>query len=433
MLHRRWFFVLVGLIAWTLSQVRAAEPTTVPATQPVVAANADFAKLFSGETFRGQCAVQSIKLTGLFGAVEISVDNVATLNALNSRGDIKLKTRDNDVLVGRAQARTIPLVTATGQTVDVPVNQLAEFRPGARARAAVAPPATAASTQPATAPAPVLHMLVTTTAGDAVTCDRPASDFSVRTRYGLISLHPDQIADVQFQSSATAGSTGAGAAVWGVPIIHLMDDSVLAGLFPNQTMELNPTSLGSGPASILVGNLASLKLADAAKPDSAQVKLAGGDVLNGALASAMTIQTEIGDATIPAAEVAQITPAEDSPGDFLVKRGDGTVARGLPANGTADVALACGITLKVPTASILSYIQPRPQLPQAVLDTIGRLAKDLESPDAATRDAAEARLTAIGPTIAANLREIRHSLKPDAQARIDQVLKNYATGSTGSN
>jgi hypothetical protein len=98
--------------------------------------------------------------------------------------------------------------------------------------------------------------------------------------------------------------------------------------------------------------------------------------------------------------------------------------------------LKSGLTIDVPLALLDQYSNSSPSpsdaMVQKVKDTVTKLAAD----DFKDRDAAQEALTAMGPVIAGELQDLRPSQPPEAQQRIDAILRLFSTekkpGATGA-
>ncbi len=85
--------------------------------------------------------------------------------------------------------------------------------------------------------------------------------------------------------------------------------------------------------------------------------------------------------------------------------------------------LASGATVQVPLALVGEYNQPLPHPSAAVVEKIKGLVAELVADDWKVRDHAESSLVAIGPGVISVLKDLRDSQPPEAQQRIDSVLK----------
>jgi hypothetical protein len=86
-------------------------------------------------------------------------------------------------------------------------------------------------------------------------------------------------------------------------------------------------------------------------------------------------------------------------------------------------ALASGITIKVPVMLIEQYTQPLPQPSSAMIDQIKKLAAQLGADDWKAREQSESQLAGMGVSVIATLKEMRPSVGPEAQQRIDSIIR----------
>ena len=85
--------------------------------------------------------------------------------------------------------------------------------------------------------------------------------------------------------------------------------------------------------------------------------------------------------------------------------------------------LSCGVDVRVPVDLIDSYSNPSPSVPTMMRDQVATLVKQLDADDWQARDAAEKQLVKLGPAVGGVLRAAREKQPPEAQQRIDAVLR----------
>jgi len=102
---------------------------------------------------------------------------------------------------------------------------------------------------------------------------------------------------------------------------------------------------------------------------------------------------------------------------------DDTTVSGQLQEQELSVALKSGVAMKVPVALVEEYNQPRPQASGVVVESIKGLVGELNSDDWKQRDAAQEKLIAMGPVVISTIKQIRAAQPPEAQQRIDLVLK----------
>ena len=110
-------------------------------------------------------------------------------------------------------------------------------------------------------------------------------------------------------------------------------------------------------------------------------------------------------------------------GDVQVVLWDDTTVSGQLQEQELSVLLKSGVAMKVPVALVEEYNQPRPQASGAVVESIKGLVGELNSDDWKQRDAAQEKLITMGPVVISTIKQIRAAQPPEAQQRIDLVLK----------
>jgi hypothetical protein len=79
--------------------------------------------------------------------------------------------------------------------------------------------------------------------------------------------------------------------------------------------------------------------------------------------------------------------------------------------------------MRVPLALLEEYTQPQPTPSKEMQEKIGGLIKELGAEDWKARDRAQAGLVNIGPAAIRPLKQLRDGQPPEAQQRIDSILK----------
>src|SRR5262249_26148121 len=109
--------------------------------------------------------------------------------------------------------------------------------------------------------------------------------------------------------------------------------------------------------------------------------------------------------------------------DVQIELWDQTRMSGQLEQQELTVALASGVSLKVPVPLVQQYEQPRPQPSAAMIERIRTVVADLGADDWKQRERAESQLVAMGPAVIGVLKEMRPSVGPEAQQRIDSIVK----------
>ncbi len=82
--------------------------------------------------------------------------------------------------------------------------------------------------------------------------------------------------------------------------------------------------------------------------------------------------------------------------------------------------------MQIPIGLVETYSNPSATVPPMILERIKQMVTDLNADDWKQRDTAEHQLVKIGPGVIATLKQMRDSQPPEAQQRIDSVLKQLA-------
>jgi hypothetical protein len=258
----------------------------------------------------------------------------------------------------------------------------------------------------------------------------PAGPIEVVTRYGKLSLKPETVAGIVFQSEEH-----------GVHEIVLTDGSRFAGLVPADTFEMtledanvgpttqpSPASSANGAQTVKFPASAIARLQLAAKvddpdDDTPTLSLANEDLMVGSLSGELKVETVFDTITVNAAELKALTHPADNPLDVQLELWDGSTLSGHLQQPDVQCQLSSGVSVRVPVALVKEYRQPQPQPSGQMVERIKATVADLGAEDWRVRDRAEALLTQMGPSAAGVLKDLRDRQSPEAQARIDSILK----------
>ena len=89
-----------------------------------------------------------------------------------------------------------------------------------------------------------------------------------------------------------------------------------------------------------------------------------------------------------------------------------------------------GTLVKVPVGLIDLYSCPAPQPTASLMKRIQQLVADLNADDWKQRERAEAELLSIGDPVIGTLKQLRAAQPPEAQQRIDSILKQLSKPGT---
>jgi hypothetical protein len=183
---------------------------------------------------------------------------------------------------------------------------------------------------------------------------------------------------------------------------------------------------GAGPEQMVrfpVGDMVRLQLSAKtpdSDPDAPSLTLSNQDVLYGSLEGTLSLQTAFDAITLDGGQIRHIG---HNGSELQVTLWDGSIISGQIVQPTVACRLLCGVELNVPLPLLGEYGQPYP-LPSAdMVKQIEAAANDLNADDWRQRDRAEATLKSMGPAVIGVLRQVRRKEPPEAQQRIDGIIK----------
>jgi hypothetical protein len=372
----------------------------------------DVVELRSGDQLKGTLKEKSFKLDTFYGPVELPVDKIIGLiNAGQFRPRQLLVTKDGEIFGGKLDREKLVLELSSGQVTEIPISAIS--RMGYRKRSG--------EPEEWTFEKPVVLMRT----GDRIGVQMPTRDIDVATRYGPLKLKPDSVASIDFQTEENS-----------VHQISLKDGSKFAGLVNGDVFEMR---LGAdGPEQVVKFPAASIRRlqltnkTDDTDDDQSTLNLANEDQLVGNLTGTLKLDTAFSTLTINAGEIKKLVHTAGAPSDVQVVLWDETTVSGQLQEQELAIALKSGVAMKVPVALVEEYNQPRPQASGAVVESIKSLVGELNSEDWKQRDAAQEKLIAMGPVVISTIKQIRPAQPPEAQQRIDLVLKQLEKDSKGN-
>jgi hypothetical protein len=307
--------------------VAIASPSFVRADD----ATSDALELSSGLIIHGKWTDGSVKINSRLSQIEVPLADVRSLICERPpRVSQVLATDSGDLLVGRVAGDSIHFTGNDGKAIELPLIHIRKIT-----RAATSPP----TTMPAGA------VVVEGMDGDQIAVDA-LGPIEFRTRWGVISFTPEQIAQVVLHADEQSAHK-----------ILLADGSSLSGFVTNDSLELHPQHLAIKTIKVLAGELTKIDFTAAPgfSADGPKIDMLGGDVLRGTLAGKLTLQTELGASPIPADDIVSIAPVADSGGDLMVTLGDGHTVTGTPGDAPVQCKLGCGATVSIPVEMIVGY------------------------------------------------------------------------------
>jgi hypothetical protein len=362
----------------------------------------DVIELRGGDTLNGTLGEKSYKLATFYGPVELPAERVVGLiNVGQVRPRQLVVTSEGEIFGGKLSKDSIDLQLSSGQTTQVPLSQVS--RVGYRKRSGE--PEEWALDKP----------MVVLRTGDRMVITLPAQNIDVLTRYGPLHLDPKAIAAVAFQTDEH-----------GVHEIYMTDGSHFAGLASADQFALTLAASGQ-KITIPASAMARLQLSAPDEPDNddnaGRMSLANEDELVGTITGQLKLDTAFDTITVNGPEIRGLAHAKEAGLDVQITLWDGSKLSGQLQEPAVNCALSSGIVVKVPVPLIDSYTQPQPQPSAGMAERIKQTVALLSAEDWKTRDKAEADLVTMGQAVVAVLKQMRPSQPPEAQQRIDSVLK----------
>jgi hypothetical protein len=365
----------------------------------------DIVELRGGDQVKGTVKETTLSLDTFYGTVDLPTDRVVgIINVGQYRPRQLVVLSDGQVFGGRLKKDSIAVELSSGQVTQIPVSQI--NRVGYRKRAG--------EPEEWTFDRPMVLMR----SGDRVAVQPVTRPVEVTTRYGVLDLPPQALAAVVFQSEDNA-----------VHQIMLTDGSKFAGLVSLDEFEMQLAGTGSGGEQTVkfpTSGMLRLQLTNkVSEPDddSPILSLMNDDALVGSLTGQLKLDTQFDTITVDATQIRHITRSKDAGLDVQVTLWDGTAISGQLQEQDVSCQLACGLAVKVPVSLLQEYNQPTPRPSGTMIEKVKAAVADLDNQEWQTRDRAQAALIGMGPAIAGVLKDLRPSQTPEAQGRIDEILK----------
>lgn len=366
----------------------------------------DVVELKTGDQFKGTLKDASFALDTFFGPAQIPADKVvALMNAGKFRPRQLIVTSDGQIIGGTLKKQSVDLQLSSGQVTQIPLAQIG--RVGYRRRDG--------EPEEWTFDKPMVVMR----SGERVGVKMPAANIEAMTRYGRVSLKPESVAAILLQSEEH-----------GVHEFLLTDGSRFAGLLGAEQLDLvlNTPTNGGGEQAVKFPTSAVARIQLVGKvnePEEAvpTLDLTSDDQLVGTIDGKLELATAFDTIAVNAAEVKSLTHDLNTAADVSVTLWDGTSLSGQVQGQQLSVALVSGSRMQVPVATVVRYEQPQPQPSKQMIDKIREVIADLNADDWKKRDRAQAQLVAMGPAAAGVLKKLRDQQPPEAQQRIDAILK----------
>jgi hypothetical protein len=363
----------------------------------------DVVELRGGDKVQGTLREQTFQLDTFYGKVELSPEKIISLiNVGQFRPRQLIILGDGQIFGGRLSKETIDLELSSGQVTSIPLSQITRL--GYRKRADELEE-------------PVLEKpVVVMRSGDRVAVQMPSEPLAVATRYGQLQLSPDTLSAILFQNDENSVHT-----------IYLTDGSKFAGIANAEQFDMKLEG-GTQQVRFPASSIAQLRLQTKVeeKEDNsggAMMQLANEDLLVGVLTGQLKLDTAFDTLSINAAEIKGLIRPRESGLDVQVTLWDGSTVSGQLQDQVLAMQLRSGVMMKVPVSLVKDYAQPFPQPSTGVIDKIKALVEQFNADDWKERDRAEAQLVAMGSAVTPVIKGMRATQTPEAQQRIDSVLK----------
>jgi small nuclear ribonucleoprotein (snRNP)-like protein len=374
----------------------------------------DVIELRTGDRMQGTIKEDAFNLTTFYGAIKLAPDRVLGMfNVGEFRPRQLLVTRDGEMFGGRLDKNSIAMQLSSGQVVNVPLAQISRL--GYRKAAGEGDDST--FEPPANKPYVLLR------GGDRICVKMPPNPIDVLTRYGLLKLKPEQIASIVFQADDQP-----------VHSITLTDGSQFAGLVSADQFQFD---LAGGattqPVTFPVGDIERLQVVSQAaekSDDNATVQLTNNDQLIGSLTGELKLDTAFDAVAVQASEIKSLQHLKDGGPDLQITLWDQSVLSGQLQESLVQCNLVSGVQVNIPIGLLEKYTQPQPKASKDVADRIKQLVNELNADDWKQRDAAEQQLVNMGSVVISTLKDLRDSQPPEAQQRIEAILKKLGKPET---
>jgi hypothetical protein len=367
----------------------------------------DVLELRTGDQYRGTIKEPSYKLTTFYGPVELPVDKVIGLiNVGEFRPRQLLVTADGEIFGGKLEKDHLAIELSSGQVTQVPLAQVSRLgyrkRPGEPEEWTFDKP------------------LVLMRSGDRMAVQMPTTEIDVATRYGQLKLKPSAVAAVSFANDEH-----------GIHEVFLADGSKFAGLVTAERFDMKLSSganAGGTPVSIpssAIGRLQLISKVEEPDDSTPTLSLTNDDQLVGVLAGKLKLETAFDTLNVDAAQIKALRHTKGAVQDVQVTLWDDTTVSGQLTDAQLACKLRCGVTMQVPVALVEEYNQPAPQPSEALVQRVKEQVAQLNADDWKARDRAETQLIGLGTIVGGTLKSLRGAQSPEAQQRIDSILKQF--------
>lgn len=386
----------------------------------------DVVELRGGDSLFGTLQEKSYALQTSFGAFELPSEKIVGLISVGQfRARQLLVSSEGEMIGGTMSKQTIDLQLTSGQTTQIPLSQIS--RVGYRKR--VDEPDDWKLDKP----------MVVLQSGDRMNIDLPEQPMEVLTRFGAFKLAPAAIASISLQGEEhgvhqfvlASGSRFAGLLSAEQLTVKLTSTQKTITLPTSSIarLQFQPEGVGatSPGAAVPAAAVPAAEATRASQPrkDSPTLTLTSGDVFAGELVGDLNLVTLFDQIKLPAAQIRGLTRVKETNDDVQVTLWDQTKLSGQLDVPSLTCDLGGGVTVKVPVPLIDSYLQPSPMPSEQMLKQISAIVQQLNAEDFKARDLAQQELVTMGAVVLPVLKKIRADQAPEAQQRIDAIVKQF--------
>ncbi len=362
----------------------------------------DIVEMRGGDSYRGTLKIDHFHLQTLYGPVNLPVEKVVSMiNIGRYRPSQLLITEEGEVFGGRVDFDSVKVQLTGGQITTVPLAQITRLgyrrRPGEQDEWNFENKAAA-----------YLR------GGERVRVKLPTRAFNLATTSGPIQLDPKVIASIVFQGVDH-----------NVPEVHLIDGTRISALLGASSFDMTLSGLGvEQHACMPAASLLKFSFAAEQETDylTAHFILANQDELIGTIGGTLSLETPFDTLHIEGNQIKKMTHTRSGDHDVTITLWDDSTLSGRLVESHVSCLLKCGVGIRVPVSLIDVYQQPLPFPSPLIIEQIRRIAKDLDADQWRTRDAAQTKLVALGPSAMSVLKQLRPGAPAESGQRIDLIM-----------
>lgn len=369
----------------------------------------DVLELKSGDLIRGTVLSEGYDLKTDFGEIRLPAEKVI---GLFNVGTFQLRqllvTKEGEVFGGELKQQAIPVLLSSGQKTHVPLRQISRL--GYRNDQGEIPEWKFET--------PMVFLR----SGERCVVKMPIEPIEFVTRYGTVIFKPEQVACVDMKTAQ------------GVHTIYLADGSRLSGLIANPIWNLKLSALGDSVAiSFPTAALARVQLRILPEDigrGQPTLQMQDGDMVVTRLRDGLKFKTAFDTLDLDASQIRSLVRGLEGSGELQITMFDQSIFRGALQTPVLSCRLFGGSEIRVPVAAIVDYDNPQPLPSQIMTDQVKTLVEKLNAEDWKDREAAEASLMSMGPTILSVLIEMQANQPIEVQKRLEGLIARLSKNMT---